>query len=806
MLVLRTRGGRVAAVSVSLLVSSVLTVTLTQPAAGGTGQPIGVVPAAVTATPRTSLPPLPPSTPQDLAPDWADPRLVLPEAPVSAPPLAPPPAVEGEEPESAFDPDTSVVIERKQFSETYLNEDGSKTTALSDQPINVRSSTGAWVEADDTVRAAAGGTVVAPLHPLNPTFAPSADSGELLTVRSGDHWVRFALQGAAPSPAQRAPEAVSYADVLPGADLRFETTGATVKEMLVLESDPGAGAASWDWDISTSGLQPTPGKFGGVDFVDASGTVVMVIPRAGMWDSSGVEGVSEPAEAGVELTVTPRPGGWVLTQAADPAWLSDPARVYPVYVDPSAGVGPSNVVSYKSDGYVCESCTTRTGNSRSNGANTYYRTLVKYNYEQFFGRQITGARIHYVLEDGTLNRTGGLLHHATGFSYNGVGDTLSGFAMEGETLIQDVGLAQRLAVWNRTGAVGGYFMIRAGEDPGVYTYKSGRTALYVDWNDYPTAGTPANGAPANGATNVSLQPTLSASSAGTNGDALAYLFRVGTGPDVEATYKFHTPWNGSDRVAVPEGALQPNTTYYWRAYVHEPYWEQWLGTSTIRTAGVFSFRTHTPAPAPQQASAQPADGSVITSTTPTLSTATVTDPDNPAAPVQYKFTIATGQDGTSGAVLVSDWLGAPSWTPPAVVLRDGGTYTWSVQVKDAVDTTRPAWRNRLTVNQRIGESGPAPVDGAGPVSVNLANGGVSLGFSSPTVATVGGPMGLTFSYNSLRPVARGLTGEYFDARTALPGQTWDSFTGRTPVMVRTDPAIAYNWGMGTPAPAVPADQ
>ena len=791
--------------SVSLVVSSVLTVTLTQPAAADTGQLAAVVTAPVVPSPRVSLPPLPPSMPQDLAPVPGDSRLTLPE-PATVPPLpAATAGTKGQEPGSAFNPATSVVIERKEFSRTWSNRDGTRTTELSDQPINVQSGTGAWVAADGAVSAGAGGAVVAPLHPLNPTFAPTANSKKLLTVRSGGEWVTFGLQGAAASPAQRGVEAVSYAGVLPGADLRFETTGATVKEMLVLRSAPGAGSSSWKWDVTTSGLQPRAGRFGGIDFVDAAGTVVIAIPRAGMWDSSGVAGVSEPAEADVALSVTPSAGGWVLTQTADPAWLADPARVYPVYVDPTAapGVGPNHIVSYKSDGFACENCGTRIGNSRTNNTDTYYRALVKYNYEQFDGKQILDAQLHYVVQTGTANVAGGLLHHATAFSYNGVGTMLTPFSVGTEAWIDGPGLAGQLESWNRAGVSGAYLMLRAGEDAGVYTYKNGNTSLYVTWNQFPDPGYPSNGAPADAGLQASVVPTLSTNASDPDGDPLQFYYRVGTSPDVNASVVWQSGWTDSRTVKIPDTApLNAATRYYWRAFVRDPYLgADGGGTDRWRD---FSFTTHTPAPSPPQASAQPADRTVTTSTAPTFTTAAVSDPDG--TPVQYRFTVATGQDGTSGAVLTSEWLAAPSWTPPAGVLRDGGTYTWSVTVKDAVDSLRPAWRNRLTVNQRVGESGPAPIDSAGPVSVNLANGNVGLGFSSPTVNTVGGPMGLTFSYNSLRPVARGLTGEYFDATTAVTGQTWDSFTGRSPVLTRTDPAIAYDWALGSPGPAVPADR
>jgi len=111
----------------------------------------------------------------------------------------------------------------------------------------------------------------------------------------------------------------------------------------------------------------------------------------------------------------------------------------------------------------------------------------------------------------------------------------------------------------------------------------------------------------------------------------------------------------------------------------------------------------------------------------------------------------------------------------------------------------------MTVNLRIGDAGPAPTDKVGAATVNLANGNLGVSFSSPTVSTLGGPMGMSFNYNSRKPSNRGLKGEYFDV-TPASGETANfTFTGRTPVMVRTDSAPNFDWKTGSPGPALKND-
>jgi len=269
---------------------------------------------------------------------------------------------------------------------------------------------------------------------------------------------------------------------------------------------------------------------------------------------------------------------------------------------------------------------------------------------------------------------------------------------------------------------------------------------------------------------------------------------------------FTSPWVAVGPYQVPSGKLSPGKAYSYTISVKDG-----LVTSPTITATnvAWKFTTNTPAPTPPQAQVYPTDGSIVTSVTPQFSA-----PNPGTTAVQYQFRVSTGVDGNSGQVTASGWLTTPAsapvtWTPPAGTLQDGGAYTVSVLTKDAYDSAvDPTWVSHFTVNMRIGASGPSPKDTVGPVTVNLANGNVNLQFSSPTVSTLGGPMGLSFAYNSLIAADkyRGLTGTYFNALN--PGQTstttFDA-TGRTPVLVRTDPNISFNWGGGSPAPSVPVD-
>ena len=114
--------------------------------------------------------------------------------------------------------------------------------------------------------------------------------------------------------------------------------------------------------------------------------------------------------------------------------------------------------------------------------------------------------------------------------------------------------------------------------------------------------------------------------------------------------------------------------------------------------------------------------------------------------------------------------------------------------------------SRFTVNLRVTNSGPAPTDSAGPVNVNLGNGNVSASFTSPTVNTVGGPMGMSYVYNSEAASNGGLAGSFYS--TQVPGSSPPAYTNTTfppanPVELQmTNTQLNVDWTTQAPVPGM----
>nr|WP_198151809.1 PA14 domain-containing protein [Kibdelosporangium sp. MJ126-NF4] len=192
-----------------------------------------------------------------------------------------------------------------------------------------------------------------------------------------------------------------------------------------------------------------------------------------------------------------------------------------------------------------------------------------------------------------------------------------------------------------------------------------------------------------------------------------------------------------------------------------------------------------PPAAPETTLVGPVDNAVVATETPALQVAEVGDG------ILYCFKVSTGFDGRSGSVIDSGCLPTPTWTIPKHILHDGGRYTWTVgtALPEATTMTPARWVGHFTVNQRIGDPGPAPTDRLNPVTVNLFNGNAHLETAGPAFPTVGGPAGVSFAYNSRQGAPRGVRASYFN------DTDHNGTPDPIPVMTRSESQVNLDWGI-----------
>ena len=711
------------------------------------------------------------------------------------------------------------VVKRTEFSTTYVTGFGVKLTVVDDEPLNLQEN-GLWKPIQTGI-VRDGDEWTVEDHPLNPVFDSEADAVGAFSVEQDGHRVSFTLEGADDATARQArtprsglgADELEYREVFAGVDLKYEVAPSRVKETLVL-AEPPVRATAYRWRVSAPGMTLAPDEFGGISIADASGKMWFRIPAAVMWDSSAVPEVRGAAESPVPMTLSRSGTDWLIELSPDQDWLIDPVRVYPVSIDPtvhSGTGGADGIWSIKSDGTVRSYVNIGSPNQGGN----IWRSAVHYPYEAIFGKQLLDSRINasYGI-GGTTNCYTGSVHWATSFTFGGFEATsLSDFPVCMTGSADGAGLDQRIAQWVRNQSSGAYLMLRGNETPTAYTLKEGlNTSLSLWWKDFPSVTSIDAPSPADGAMHVSTMPTLKVTGADPYGAGLAYCYQISrnagftdlvTGADCVPD----SQWSTTAQQQLAQGILAGGTTYFWRGMVRDAAHNH-LGTSTVRPGTTSrSFTTNTPAPTPERAASVPVDGKVAATLTPTFTAPTVTDPDGD--PVRYQFRIATGSDGKTGAIYSSGWLDSPSWPAPVGALQDGGSYTWVVRTSDGIDIDiEPSWVNRLKrSNLRLDTSGASPFDTAGPVTVNLATGNLALGFSSPTVATVGGPIGMSFSYNSQATANAlyGLTGRYFLARATPTHRPSSPSPARHRWWCAPIPPSPPAGGRIPPAPAVSAD-
>ena len=123
---------------------------------------------------------------------------------------------------------------------------------------------------------------------------------------------------------------LTYKGLFETADLQYVLTETELKENIVIHDR--ADSYVYSFLLETEGLTPRMAEDGGVDLLDENDACIMRIPAGYMADAEG----AYSDDVRYELQES---GGQVyLTVTADPAWINDEARRFPITVDPTITV------------------------------------------------------------------------------------------------------------------------------------------------------------------------------------------------------------------------------------------------------------------------------------------------------------------------------------------------------------------------------------------------------------------------------------------------------------------------------------
>jgi hypothetical protein len=171
------------------------------------------------------------------------------------------------------------------------------------------------------------------------SFATSGSAADLARLDLGDGVsLGFGIESASNVAVVSREGAAAYQGVRVSSDVVLSATTLGMKTEVVLRS--ADAPSSWVFPLRTLGVTPAWDEASGsVTMTDRRGNLVAVIPPGFMFDSSFDQRTGAPAtSSGVRYALEQREGGWVLRMDLDAAWLADPARVWPVTVDPDITV------------------------------------------------------------------------------------------------------------------------------------------------------------------------------------------------------------------------------------------------------------------------------------------------------------------------------------------------------------------------------------------------------------------------------------------------------------------------------------
>ena len=647
---------------------------------------------------------------------------------------------------SAFDPARSKVLdaETTPTKKVFTNSDGTRTVQLSPHPVRFLNPAGTWQDIDVNVAAAPDGTL-----------GPKAASGGVRLAAKADATVAVLSTPAGPiglhhpqavaTPSVAAGATLTYKGAVGGRDLALTVLTDGVEESLTLP-DAKAGATYADELTLPAGVSARNAATGGVEFVDGSGVVIATFTDGLAYDAAnGGRKTTTPVTVRLAGTgpATAIVAGDLLGQSVKAAQVATvEVGVDPAWLNSAARVFP--VVMDPGLTTVPPISTTTAG------WDTYISSATP-----------TTSNATYP-------------HIALGTTDAGASVTRSLLGFDVSSLLSPTRYVTEAHVavdnwWSASGC----------------TATPTAISLYAITNWGTTTVGPS--------TTWSNQPLVAAAPESTR----SFAHQIGTGSACPPAYenldvtRLAESWISTATINMGIELQAANeadsNSFRWFTAAES-------GTSSAPYLSV----TYDNMPNPAVAVSPPSPSNLAT-TTPTLIVNPATDPDGD--PVMYWFRISTSSDAESGAhQFDSQFQTSTQLIVPPGVLADGVTYYWHVWTFDGTIWTAPGWVRRFTVNLGMGERGSQPHDALGGVQANLASGNLMAGVSSPSFPTVGGPVGVSYAYNSsaVAPPS-GLVGSYY----AQPNATNDPNSHNIaptdpPAMVRTDPFMYFNWNGAAP--------
>ncbi|MFD3446720.1 DNRLRE domain-containing protein [Microbacteriaceae bacterium 4G12] len=236
---------------------------------------------------------------------------------------------------------SEVVEERKENEKVFDNKDGTFTKRIYDSPVHIKED-GKWKEISPKL-VEYNRKFTTEKTKMNVAFEEVMKSGEYVQFEQNGHRVKYKLLEVEGTSGKVKAQDVKpevkdntiwHKQIFPDIDLRSIVFNTSVKEDIVLNKYNGQHI--FHYEIQTD-LNAKKKEDGSIIFQDEKQTTLFTLPKPTMSDSnvhpeSGETVTSQNVDYTLEKSVD---GVYHLTLTADPEWLKNPERKYPVYIDPT---------------------------------------------------------------------------------------------------------------------------------------------------------------------------------------------------------------------------------------------------------------------------------------------------------------------------------------------------------------------------------------------------------------------------------------------------------------------------------------
>lgn len=254
---------------------------------------------------------------------------------------------------------------RTESSKVIDNGDGTFTMQMFQEPV-FRKNSGKWREIQPEIKKQKAGKFFASETTselstdntlLDIQFSPQLNENKYAVLSYKGHTISYSfieasgekgIQKAKSTDATYDENKIVYKDILPGLALRNLVFDGIVKEDIILSHDNGTN--SYQFFVETD-LKANIEETGAITFRDPVDEIIFTLPKPYMTDSNINPESTEPERSeNVHFELKQEENGYAFTVVADQKWLEDPARVYPIYIDPTTKVQATEDASV-SDAY-----------------------------------------------------------------------------------------------------------------------------------------------------------------------------------------------------------------------------------------------------------------------------------------------------------------------------------------------------------------------------------------------------------------------------------------------------------------------